>query len=299
MKKEPKIRIDCVAGGYLVNRYLAFCHETIFNTKGTIEENIPISTRGYYKIQWENIRRDIAWFGSGSFNPDLAYNPYFWQRGAIGFDAAAQTSHSGEPATITWSHTIGSNTNRIICIMVSGLATPNAPKWDANATTAIVQQDQLRAGYYLAPVTGSANCTADGGNIKVGGSISFDGVDQTTPIGATTTENGGSSPNDMTLTTDTNNSFRVDACRPNNEFSTNPTASLDSGTLRCNDIVPQNQFRIGLFAYTNYQATAGADTHQWTFSNATNIDFIAYEVHEAAAAAAELANWKSMTGIGF
>jgi len=58
-KKEPVIRIDCVAGGYLINRYVARCHETIFNNQGTLEENVPIKTRRFYKIQWANIKADI------------------------------------------------------------------------------------------------------------------------------------------------------------------------------------------------------------------------------------------------
>lgn len=294
-----KIRIDATSNAYLLNRYLAHVTQRLFNTKGSIKENVVIEERTQYQIQWKNIKADLKALLRNPLPtfPRIAYSLIaFWFifqgkhleahltaffMGAIAFDAAAQTSHSGEPATISWSHTIGSGDDRIICIMVSGLSTPNAPLWDGNATTAIVQQDQLRAGYYLAPNTGSANCTADGGNIKVGGSISFSGVDQTDPIGATITNNGGTSPQDISLTTEANNSIRVDACRPNNEDNTSPTASLDSGDLRCNDIVPQNQFRIGLFAYTNAQATAGADTHAWTFSNATTIDFIAYEVKEA------------------
>jgi len=163
------------------------------------------------------------------------------------------------------------------------LSGTNAPKWDGNATTAITSVSSMKNTYYLNPDTGAANATADGGNIKVGGSISFDGVDQTTPIGATMTEGAPTSPEDISLTTDTDNSFRVDCIEGNNDDSTVPTATLDSGDERFNDVVPQNQFRVALFGYTNFQATAGADTHRWTYDIDVSDDASAFEIHEAAA----------------
>lgn len=167
---------------------------------------------------------------------------------------------------------------------MSGLSATNAPQWDGNSTTSINSVGNLQCAYYLAPATGSANCTCDGGNIKVGASISFSDVDQTTPIGATTTEDASSSPNDMTLTTTYDGSIRVDVLGRNRDDATSPSGTLDSGTQRCNPTTPQNQFRIGITAYTNDQATAGSDTHQWT-TDAFNRWYSAFEVHAAAGAA--------------
>ena len=278
-KRESRIRVDSAAGGYLLNRYLAYTHQTIYNTKGTLAENVPIKITKSYKIQWKNIRRDLKGVFQNPLRvaPQIAYSLlaffYIFQGkhldayltsfviGSIAFDASAQTSHSGEPSEISWEHTIGSDADRIICIHTDGLNATNASKFDANDTTSIVTEDNQQDRYYLNPDTGAANCTCDGGNIKVGGSISFSGVDQDDPIGATTSLGSGTSPQDVSLTTDTDNSIRVDTYAGRNEDSTEHTGTLDSGTERHNDVVTQNQFRLGIFGYTNVQASAGADTH--------------------------------------
>ena len=106
------------------------------------------------------------------------------------------------------------------------------------------------------------------------------------------------SPQDVALTTDAANSFRVDVIGGRNEDSTDPTASLDSGTLRHNDVVPQNQFRVAIWGYTNFQATAGADTHRWTYDIDNSGDLLAYEVHEAAAAPGGTRSDRLLSGTG-
>jgi len=47
--------------------------------------------------------------------------------------------------------------------------------------------------------------------------------------------------------------------------------------VQFNDVVSQNQFRIGLFGYATEQATAGPDTHQWTTTAFTR-KYLAFEV---------------------
>lgn len=314
-KKETKIRVDASAGGYLVNRWLAYTWQRKYNNHGTIEENSEIlwEKRGY-RIQWTNIKRDLKAFFKNPFGyaPTVAYSLLaipliffdhdkavnFAFFGSIAFDAAAQTSHSGEPTTITWEHTIGSNDDRLININVSGLSTPNEPQWDGNSTTNIISVSAMHNNYYLAPASGAADCTCDGGNIKVGGSISFDGVHQTDPIGASTSNGTPSSPQDVSLTTEDDNSFRVDCIEGHNGDSTNPSASLDSGDERHNDIVSQNQFRCMLFGYTNFQATAGSDTHQWTYDIDASDDLSAFEIKEATAGAAGIRSLRQVIGHG-
>lgn len=304
MAKEPVIRVDASASAYQVHRYFAHVTNTKYNNHGTIEENSEILWRKeFYQVQWANVRYDLKRIFFNPFLiPRMAYATVLFFMlylgkidnilefvfiGAIAFDAAAQTSHSGEPSTITWSHTIGSGSDRLININVNGLSSLNAPKFDANDTTQIVTVSAGRYNYYLEPEASASNdCTADGGNIKVGGSISFDGVDQTTPIGATMTEGSpGGSPQDIALTTDTNNSFRVDCAEGYTDDGHTPTATLDSGDLRHSDIVPQNQFQVANFGYTNFQATAGADTHEWTYVLDNSPDMAAFEIHEKAGGA--------------
>lgn len=283
--KKNKVLVDRVSQARLLNRYIALVQTWKYDTsRGIAYNNVVVEEKSFFQIQWKNISADILGLLNNPFatSPRVAYSllAFFFifignydksfevafLMGSVAYDADAQTNHSGEPSTITWEHTIGSGSDRLININVSGLSTPNDPEWDGNSTTAINSVGATKTSYYLNPSTGAADCTADGGNIKVGGSISFEGVDQTDPIGATATEDGSSSPNDMSLTTEEDDSMRVDVLGANRDDSTSPTGSLDSGDLRCNDVVPQNQFRIGLFAYTNFQATAGADTHQWTTS---------------------------------
>lgn len=296
--RETKIRIDATSDAYLLNRYVAFVHQQIYNQKGTLAENIPIEEKYSYQIQWKNIKADCLGFVKNPFavSPRIAYSlaAFFFillgrhsdaiytafYVGAIAFDAAAQTSHSGEPGTITWEHTVGSGSDRLIAINVTGLSGLNPPLWDGLATTAIVTQSPTRAAFYLNPDTGAADCTADGGNIKVGGSVSFSGVAQYDPIGASSSTEAGGTPWDSSLTTEAANSMRVDVLGTNRDDNTEPTSSLDAGTVRCNDIVAHNQFRVGLYVYTNPQASAGADTYAWTIGG-FNGYIVAYEVKES------------------
>lgn len=294
--------VDATASARLLNRYVAQVFFRRFDCSRGIEFNhIVLEEKTTYQIQWENIKADLKGILQNPFavSPRIAYSllafififlgqfdtaqkvAFPMMVGAVSYDAAAETSHSGEPATITWSHTIGSGANRLITIFASGLSGVNDPTWAGNATTDINAVGNLKCQYYVAPSTGAANCATTGGNIKVGGSISFADVDQADPIGATTTEDGSSSPNDMALTTEADGSIRVDVLGSNRDDSNSPTGSLDSGTLRTDAITPQNQFRIGLFSYTNAQAVAGADTHQWTTSG-FNRWYSAFEVKAAA-----------------
>lgn len=300
-RRTPKI--DATSDAILLNRYVALVRFTKYNESGSIKDNKPLYTKQWYQVQWQNIKNDIKALFTHPLRiaPHIAYSLlafYFifqgkhldahltafpLAMGAVTYDASAQTSHSGEPATITWSHTIGSGANRLITIFVSGLASVNAPTWDGNATTSINTVGNLQCAYYLAPATGSANCACTGGNIKVGASISFSDVDQSTPIGATTTEDGSTSPNDVSLTTTYDGSIRVDVLGANRDDANTPTGTLDSGTLRNNPTTPQNQFRISIYSYTNEVATASSTTRTWTTSG-FNRWYSAFEVHGATTA---------------
>lgn len=294
-KRKDSIRIDSTSDAILLNRYVAYVTETLYQPAEKREDNIPIKTINRYQIQWQNIRNDLRAFFRNPFAvyPQIAYSllafifialrrheeaiytAFFI--GAVDFDSAAETSHSGEPATISWNITIGNNSDRCVIVSVNGLSTPNDPTFDSASTVRIESVGATKSHYYLNPGTGSKTCACGGGNIKVGGAISLYGVDQQEPIGSVSEENGTSSPNDMTIATQEPNSMRIDILGANRDDSTNPTGSLDSGTIRHDAITPQNQFRIGLFGYTNFQATAGSDTHQWTTS-AFSRYYLAFEV---------------------
>jgi hypothetical protein len=298
--KESRLRIDSTSDAILLNRYVAYVRQRTFNTKGKISENIVVKDKRTHKIQWQNIVSDLKsllknpvrimphiGYSLAAFvfiflgrNEDAIITSFF--SGAIAFDAAGETSHSGEPATINWDIVIGSGSNRVVTLMVTGLDAPNAPTFDGNAITSINAVGSLKCGYYIAPGTGTKTCSATGGNIKTGAAISFTGADQTDPLGASTTDDN--STDSIGLTTEANASIRVDVRGAYRDDSTSPTCTLDAGTGRCDPVTSQNQFRIGLFAYTNDVATAGLTTRVWT-DTAMWHHSSAFEIKAASAAA--------------
>lgn len=263
-KISTGVKVDAAHTYYPRSDYVAVVHYIQCDEDGnTIED------RYEYHINWQQI--GLRFLGIFAFAD-------------TDFDAAAQTSHSGEPATISWDHTIGAGDNTMIICAVSGLSAPNAPTWDGNAMTEIDIVSPAKAYYFLSPAEGTAACAANGGNIKVGGSVSFTNVNQSDPFGARASQSGGD--NDaMSLTTESDGSMRVDLMGANRDDTVTPTVSLDTGTERTNDVVSQNQFRIGLFIYTDPKPTAGTVVHTWTEDAFTEL-YMAFEVKAAEEATA-------------
>lgn len=310
------ILVDGVSNAYLLNRYLACINFKKYDTsRGRKFNHVIVKQKRSYQIQWKNIKTDLV----GLFQNPLAVSPRIayslaaflfillgkheqaiqtaFFMGAVSFDAASQSATSGEPATITWNHTIGAGSNRLLTIFEGGLDTPNLATWDGNATTEIISNNPARSSYYLAPATGTAAIVFGGGNIKVGGAISLENVNQTDPIGATNSSGDNALPFDMALTTEADNSMRIDAMVANNNNATTPSVALDSGTLRFNYIAVQNQFQCGYFGYTNFQAVAGADTYTWSGTANETRKYLAIEI-KAAPTIALTGTARLMTGVG-
>lgn len=286
--RKPKIpRISAAYQAVLLNRWVALVTETIYNTKGTKKQNVAISERTFYKIQWKNIAYDIKrlFRNPAAIAPQIAYSlAAFWfifqgkhidahltafpiMIGAIAYDTAGQSSHSGEPSTVTITVTVANVANRVALMFMSSLSGGGTVTFDGNSPTGnVLDVGNLEIDYYTAPGTGSKNTVFSGGAIKTCAVLIYNGVDQTTPIPTVTEEDGSGSPNDMTLTTANNNAVRIDAVGLQRDDAGDCTGSLDQGTLRANPQTPQNQFRERIFVYENTQATAGADTYQWTTS---------------------------------
>lgn len=302
--KKNSLKIDAKSQAILLNRYVAFVTFTKYNEFS--RKNEPLYTKHWHQIQWQNIKSDFfALFRNPlRISPQIAMSLlafyYIFQgkhldahltafpmvMGALAYDSAGQTSHSGEPSTVSYTHTVGSGSDRLAVWFGSGLATPSTPTFGGSSGSAIFTTVGNLIGRYLVnPSTGSNTVSMGGGNIKVLCGVTFSGADQTSPIGATQTEDGSSSPNGMDLTTTADASIRVDVLGANRDDSNSPSMSLDAGTNRCNPVTPQNQFRIGLSVYTNDVATAGATTRTWTTSG-FNRWYAAFEVKAAAAAAA-------------
>ena len=298
------VMVDRAVNATLLNRYVAYCEEVQYDISSKANNHKVIHTKRWYQIQWANIKADFLGFFTNPFAPTVA-SRIAWSLvafifialrdhekahytafqapmvfGAITYDTAGQSSHSGEPTTITVTVTIGSGSDRLVTANYSGLGGGLSATFDGSAMQDIITQSPAEAAYYLNPGTGSKNIVVSGGNIKTLGVVSFTGVDQTDPIGTAVRENGTASPNDMTMTTVQNGSVRVDFLGANRDDSTSPTASLDAGTLRCNPVTPQNQFRIGVFVYTNDVASAGSNTRTWT-TTGTSRYYLAYEIRAA------------------
>lgn len=299
------LRIDATSEAILLNRYIALVTFTKFNEKGTRKQNVPLYTKKSFAIQWQNIAYDLKRLFQNpiSIAPHIAYSllaffyilqgkfldahlTSFFFMGAIAYDAAGQTSHSGEPATVSYTHTVGSGSDRLACFFGSGLATPNTPTFGGSTGSAIFTTvGNVIGRYVIAPSSGSNTVQMTGGNIKVLAGITFSGADQSSPIDATSTEDGTASPNDMSITSTVANTIRVDVLGANRDDSNSPSMTLDAGTNRCNPVTPQNQFRIGLSVYTNDLASTGSNTRTWTTS-AFNRWYAAFNVKPSSGAAA-------------
>ncbi len=304
------ILVDARSQAILLNRYLAYCEWVKYDdSRGKKYNHVVVERKKWFAIQWQNVSADIVGIFTDPFGvvPRIAFSLVAflfialgeYQKaqkvafempmiaGALAYDSAGQTSHSGEPSTVSYTHNVGSGSDRLAVWFGSGLSTPSTPTFGGSSGTAIFTTvGNLIGRYLVAPTSGNNTVSMGGGNIKVLCGVTFSGADQTDPIGASTTENGSSSPNDMSLTTEANDSIRVDVLGSNRDDSNSPSMTLDSGTNRCNPITPQNQFRIGLSVYTNVQAVAGSDTHQWTTSG-FNRWYAAFEVKQAAASITE------------
>ena len=107
------------------------------------------------------------------------------------FDAASSATGSG--TSLTWSHTVGvGGTNRLLVVSIATDTTPvSGVTYGGQALTLIGGQidpdDASRVGlwYLVAPPTGTNNIVATfaEGTDAIGGSTSWTGVNQTTPLG--------------------------------------------------------------------------------------------------------------------
>jgi hypothetical protein len=121
----------------------------------------------------------------------------FTLRAQITFDAAASSSGS-DNSTLSWSHTVGSGSNRLLVVGLSELI-GHPPYLSATSVTYAGQpltRQVLNGGNrpiseiwtLLSPPSGTATVVVTHPSTPpmVGGSVSFAGVDQTTPIRAST-----------------------------------------------------------------------------------------------------------------
>lgn len=267
--------VQSIVQAFTLNRYLVQATETFKKTQKKTTK---------YHVQWKNIKSDLS--NPIKFAPQIAVavlalffvligkpeqSVYLTFLGAINYDAAGASTTNGEPTSITYSITIGSGSNRYVIWGVQGFGQTLSSTFDSNAGTVVIDKsgDQKVWGY-LNPGSGSKDIvisTGGGGSIMASTAVSFDGVDQTTPTGATNyAENAN--PRSIGLTTTTANAIVVIMAVAINDSASDITSSIDSGTQRAQKNNAHNQFRIFHSVFTDPQASAGAQTRSVTFTNA-------------------------------
>jgi hypothetical protein len=158
--------------------------------------------------------------GVGSI-PSSTWTIYYrmWQTtGSIAFDAVGSGNNSGGSTTISWTHTTGSGTNRIMIVGVSIRNTTvsvSSITYGAQSLTFIRSDTHPSATirselwYLIAPASGSATVTVilSGASRATGGSCTYTGVDQTSPLDANAGGTGRSSSPSQSVTVNTANSW--------------------------------------------------------------------------------------------
>jgi hypothetical protein len=161
---------------------------------------------------------------------------------AVAFDAVGPSSagQSGTlTASITWSHTCaGANRYAVVCASFgtsgsdAGITLSATFGGTSMASLGVVHSNNGTSGFVqlfglVNPATGANTVVvtaSSGTNDIVGGSISFTGVHQTTPVGTAVTNFGAATPATVAVTGTTAGNMVVDAvCNGNNITSSNQT----------------------------------------------------------------------------
>lgn len=206
---------------------------------------------------------------------------------AIAFDAATGFYDAGSSDPVSFSHTCSTGDDRLLTVGI-GIGSPDAGSIQSVTYNSVgmtvgasISTNNFNRLYYLvAPATGSNTVAADFDDPKpdIGiGAVSFTGVDQSDPIGATATASfDDASSVNRTITTDTANSVIIDCITQNGD---NKTPSVISGqTERWNEGTSSDRARAGS---TRVAATAQQYTMGWTFSTSSG-NITTVEIHQVA-----------------
>jgi hypothetical protein len=206
---------------------------------------------------------------------------------AIAFDAATGFYDAGTSDPVSFSHTNGTGDDRLLTVGI-GIGNPDAGAIQSmtynsvgmSVAASISTNNWNRIYYLVAPATGSNTVEANFDDPKpdIGmGAVSFTGVDQSDPIGATATASFDGTSVNRTITTDTANSLIIDCITVNGD---NKTPSAISGqTVYWNVGTSSDRARAGS---TRVALTAQEYTMGWTFSSISG-NITTAEIHQVAA----------------
>ncbi len=201
---------------------------------------------------------------------------------AIEFDSVGSNSNGTNGTTLSWSHTVGSGSNRILIVGVAGedssgtdlnissvtyggVAMTLVPNSTSTEGTSYLQGTALY--YLLSPTVGTATVTVTySGSVaeRSGGSISLRNADQAVAEAVATNGNTGSNSISTNITTQTNGAWVIDVVGCGNSGSYTATG----GNTERYDVQNDSASAAGS---TKLVASAGSTTVSWTHSGANRL----------------------------
>ncbi len=184
---------------------------------------------------------------------------------AITFDAATGNK-VGSGTTNTWSHTVGSGSNRILIVSVDTGLSISGVTYGGVALTQLgivnynSNNEHLSLWYLLNPTSGTANVvvTASGTTFIIGVSASYSGVAQSSTFGTLASNSGTTgTASSNTVATTSSNQLVVDTVNNGAASTDTPTASQTK----------RYQPATSGGAEGDIAATGGNMTLSWSFSS--------------------------------
>jgi len=200
----------------------------------------------------------------------------------IVFDAARSGHNGGGSSSVSWSHTTGSGSNRIMVVGVSirvASVSVSSITYGAQSLTFlradIHPSSTIRSElwYLIAPASGTATVTVtlSGTSRAVGGSCTFAGVAQVSPIDASNGGTGSSSSPSGSVTANTANSMLLGHLAISG--SSNTVSSEGSGqTLRWDNTTTQQAQADRNIGHGSQKGpvAAGSQSMSWGLSGSTD-----------------------------
>lgn len=216
-----------------------------------------------------------------SLIPASTWTTYYrvWEDTApsITFDGVGSENNGQGSTSISWSHTTGSGLNRVMIVGVSIRTTTvsvSAITYGAQSLAFIRADTHVSATirselwYLIAPNSGTAtvNVTLSGSSKATGGSCTYTGVDQTSPIDANSGVTGTSSSPSRSVTVGTANSLLLGHVAIS---GSDATILEDTGqTLRWDQVTTQDSPNTRNRGHGSAKGPVGtgSQTMSWTLS---------------------------------
>lgn len=206
---------------------------------------------------------------------------------AIAFDTATTGSVAGSPTSLTFSHTNGSGSKRllVVCIAYQDTTSATGVTYNGVAMTFVARASQNFTSseiWYLAnPSTGANNVviTMSGATSYITATAnSFTGVAQTSLTDGSNTATGSSTTASVDVTTGRDNSWVID-CVAIQTNTGDITLTVGSGQTQRSNQTNSSQERQG--TSTEPTTTAGTVTMDWTLSISRNWSTVGFAFKEA------------------